>query len=165
MFDFIQILSITLFKNAVKRPVLPHTYINQQSVNKNILSLTGLLSGKFLKLVLIAFLIASPIAWYIMNNWLEGFTYRIQIPWWSFVLTALISILITALAVGYQTVKAAFANPVDSLRDEWSKTSNFTFQEFFFFNQFIVVENTSYNRYEWQNNWLANAYPERMKDF
>jgi len=84
----------------------------------NILSLTGLLSGKFLKLVLIAFLIASPIAWYIMNNWLEGFTYRIQIPWWSFVITALISILITALAVGYQTIKAAFANPVDSLRDE-----------------------------------------------
>lgn len=84
----------------------------------NVFNITGLLSGSFLKLVCIAFLIAAPIAWYIMNAWLAGFTYRVQIPWWSFALAAAISILITALAVGYQTVKAALANPVNSLRDE-----------------------------------------------
>jgi len=84
----------------------------------SVISITGLLSNSFLKLIFIAFILASPIAWIFMTSWLNDFTYRIEIPWWAFFLAALISFLITGLSVGYQTIKAAVANPVDSLRDE-----------------------------------------------
>jgi putative ABC transport system permease protein len=80
--------------------------------------ITTLLSYDFIKLVFIAILIASPIAWYAMNTWLEGFAYRIVIEWWVFILAGFISILIALLTVSFQSIKAALMNPVKSLKAE-----------------------------------------------
>ena len=78
----------------------------------------ALLSGGFLKLVIIAFVIAAPVAWFVMNNWLQNFAYRINIGPGIFILSATVAILIALLAVSFQSVKAALANPVESLRME-----------------------------------------------
>ncbi len=80
--------------------------------------ITGLLSVKFLVLVGIAFVLASPIAWYTMNKWLQDFAYRIEISWWMFAIAGLTVLLITLITVGFQAVKAALSNPVKSLRSE-----------------------------------------------
>jgi ABC-type antimicrobial peptide transport system permease subunit len=77
-----------------------------------------LLSSYFIKLVLVAILIASPIAWYAMNRWLQGFAYKIDISWWIFAFAGLLTIGVALLTVGYQSIKAAVANPVESLRTE-----------------------------------------------
>jgi ABC-type antimicrobial peptide transport system permease subunit len=81
-------------------------------------SLFGLLSKEFLILVMIALLIASPLAWYFMHTWLKGYNYHTSIDWWVFVLSALISIIIALVTVSFQSVKAALMNPVKSLRSE-----------------------------------------------
>ncbi len=80
--------------------------------------ITTLLSMDFIKLVAIAMLIASPIAWWAMNSWLIGYHYRIQITWLTFVLAGGIAIIIALLTISYQSIKAALANPVNSLRSE-----------------------------------------------
>jgi len=67
---------------------------------------------------LAAFVIASPIAWFAMNKWLQDFAYRINISWWIFLLTGLLALIIALLTVGFQTVKAAITNPIKSLRTE-----------------------------------------------
>lgn len=72
----------------------------------------------FLKLVGIAIIIAMPVGWYAMAKWLEDFSYRIDIPWWIFVLAAFLAVLISVFTVGFQSVKAAIVNPVKSLRTE-----------------------------------------------
>jgi putative ABC transport system permease protein len=77
-----------------------------------------LLSKDFLYLVLISILIASPIAWYFLHQWLEDYAYRININWWVFVLAGFSAILITLITVSFQTIKAALANPVKSLKVE-----------------------------------------------
>ncbi len=77
-----------------------------------------LLSGDFLKLVLIAIVVASPIAWYAMHHWLQGFAYRIDIAWWVFATAGLLAVVIALLTVSFQSVKAALTNPVKSLRSE-----------------------------------------------
>lgn len=77
-----------------------------------------ILSKDFVKLVLIAIVIASPIAWWAMNQWLQDFAYRVEIQWWMFVLAGTIAVFIALLTVSSQALKAAIANPVDSLRDE-----------------------------------------------
>ncbi len=84
----------------------------------SVLSITGLLARDFLKLVLIAILIASPIAYYFMHKWLEDFTYRIDIQWWMFVAAALAAVIVPTFTVAIQSVRAALANPVESLRSE-----------------------------------------------
>jgi putative ABC transport system permease protein len=76
------------------------------------------LSFRFIIMVLIAFVIAIPASWWIMNKWLEDFEYRITITWWMYVLVGIAAMMIALLTVGYQAVKAAMANPVDSLRAE-----------------------------------------------
>ena len=81
-------------------------------------NITNLLSRDFLKLVIISFLIASPIAWIAMHKWLDGFTYRINIEWWVFALAGILSVLIAVITVSYQSIRAAIANPVKSLRSE-----------------------------------------------
>jgi putative ABC transport system permease protein len=81
-------------------------------------SIISLFSKDFLKLIGIAFLIAAPIAWYSMNHWLQDFSYKINITWWTFALAGGVSIAITLLIVSYQAIKAAIANPVSSLRSE-----------------------------------------------
>jgi putative ABC transport system permease protein len=77
-----------------------------------------LISKDFLSLVFIAVLIATPISWLAMNQWLREFAYRIEIHWWMFVLVAVVALLIAALSIGYNTIKAAMQNPVKSLRTE-----------------------------------------------
>ena len=84
----------------------------------SVAGIVNLLSIDFLKLVLAAFIIASPIAWYIMNKWLQDFAYRINITAWVFVLAALLAVVITIITVSFQAMKAAVANPVKSLRTE-----------------------------------------------
>lgn len=77
-----------------------------------------LISKDFLKLVIIAIIIAIPIAWWAMNTWLEDFAYRINITWWVFVIAGVVALLIALLTVSFQAIKAAVANPVKSLRSE-----------------------------------------------
>jgi putative ABC transport system permease protein len=80
--------------------------------------LVRLLSKDFLLLVLIAMVIASPLAWWLMDRWLENFAYRISIQWWVFALTGLIALSIAFFTVSLQSVKAALANPIESLKSE-----------------------------------------------
>ena len=80
--------------------------------------IVALLSKDFLILVLVAAIIAFPVAWYSMNNWLKDFAYRVNIQWWIFVLAALGALLIALATVSFQAIKAALANPVKSLRSE-----------------------------------------------
>jgi ABC-type antimicrobial peptide transport system permease subunit len=84
----------------------------------NVADVVALLSKDFLKVVMIGFLVAIPIAWYTMNLWLEGFAYRIEMGAGVFLLAGLAAILIALAAVSWQSIKAAIANPVSSLRDE-----------------------------------------------
>ena len=83
----------------------------------SVASITTLLSVDFLKLVIISFIIASPIAWFAMNKWLQGYNYRISIEWWVFALAGSISVLIAIGTISFQAIKAALANPVKSLRN------------------------------------------------
>jgi ABC-type antimicrobial peptide transport system permease subunit len=84
----------------------------------SILNVWLLLSKEFLLLVFISLLIASPAAWYIMNNWLQNYQYRIELSFWIFALAAFSAILITIITVSFQAIKAALSNPVKSLRSE-----------------------------------------------
>ena len=81
-------------------------------------SIAALLSKDFVKLVFIAILIASPIAWWAMNGWLADFAYRIDIEWWMFALAGLAAVVIALATVSFQAIKVAVANPVESIRDE-----------------------------------------------
>jgi len=81
-------------------------------------SIVALLSGDFLKLILIALVIASPVAFFFMNKWLANFAYRIDIQWWMFAAAGAAAVAIAFLTVSFQSVKAALANPVKSLRSE-----------------------------------------------
>ena len=72
----------------------------------------------FITLVIIALLIASPIAYLLMSRWLQDFTYRIDIDWWVFALAGLIAVAIAILTVSYQAIKSALMNPVKSLKTE-----------------------------------------------
>ncbi len=82
---------------------------------KNILALFSL---DFIKLILIAGAIATPIAWYITEQWLQGYAYRTDIKWWHFAIAIMFIMLITLVTISYQTIKAAVANPIKSLRTE-----------------------------------------------
>ena len=84
----------------------------------SVYSVVTLLSRDFLKPVTIAILIASPIAWYAMSQWLQNFAYRITIGWWPFALTGLLAVSIALLTVSFQSIKAALMNPVKSLQSE-----------------------------------------------
>ena len=84
----------------------------------SVLSIVGLLSRDFLKLVLIAIVIASPIAWYLMKRWLQDFAVRVDIAWWVFALAGLLAVSIALLTVSFQSIKAALVNPVKSLKSE-----------------------------------------------
>jgi putative ABC transport system permease protein len=84
----------------------------------SISGITALISKDFLKLVFLSIIIASPLAWWAMNQWLMDFAYRVPISWWIFGLAGLGAILIALLTVSFQAIKAAIANPVDSLRNE-----------------------------------------------
>jgi ABC-type antimicrobial peptide transport system permease subunit len=77
-----------------------------------------LLSNEFLKLIAIAFIIAEPIAYLIMNRWLQDFAYRTSTSWWIFMLAGVLAILLALVTIGFQAIRAAVANPVTILRSE-----------------------------------------------
>ena len=81
-------------------------------------SLASLLSVDFLKLVLVAVIVASPVAWLMMSKYLQNFAYRIDIQWWVFLLAGTIALLVAAITISFQSIKASLANPVKSLRSE-----------------------------------------------
>ena len=84
----------------------------------SVAGILNLLVRDFVKLVALAILIASPVAFYFMKNWLNGFAYRIELQWWMFALAGAAAVAIAFLAVGFQSVKAALTNPVKNLRSE-----------------------------------------------
>ncbi|HEX7844508.1 MAG TPA: ABC transporter permease [Chitinophagaceae bacterium] len=103
------------------------TYAAQQRIKEigvrkvlgaSMYGLVALLSKNFLKLVVIAILIATPLAWWLMNKWLQDFAYRVNIDWWVFAIAAAVALFIALLTVSSQAIKTALANPVKSLRTE-----------------------------------------------
>jgi len=90
----------------------------RKTLGATVTGITTLLSKDFVKLVLIAIIIGAPIAWWAMNKWIENFANRTHIAWWMFALAGLIAILIALVSVSFQAIKAAMANPVNSLRSE-----------------------------------------------
>lgn len=108
------ILAMATFYIQQRRKEIGLRRINGGSVNR---MLQMLLSG-FLLWIVIAFVIACPLAWYIMNQWLSNFAYRTEMSWWIFAGTGLFACLIALLMVGWQSYKAATANPVEALKNE-----------------------------------------------
>jgi putative ABC transport system permease protein len=84
----------------------------------SVANITTLLSIDFLKLVIVSFILASPLAWYAMYKWLQNYNYHINIEWWVFAAAGLLSVIIAIITVSYQSIKAAIANPTKSLRSE-----------------------------------------------
>ncbi|MHA4739038.1 ABC transporter permease [Dyadobacter sp. MSC1_007] len=84
----------------------------------SVTGIVALLSKDFLKLVIVAIIIASPLAWYATNRWLQDFAYKINIEWWVFILASAVAVGIALLTVSFQSIKAALTNPVESLRSE-----------------------------------------------
>lgn len=90
----------------------------RKTLGASVAGMVALLTKEFIRLVLIAILIATPLAWYAMNRWLQDFAYRIELQWWMFVVAGLLALIVALLTVSLQSVKAALANPVKSLRAE-----------------------------------------------
>lgn len=108
LFALIAYMAETRMKEIAVRKVL----------GASLTQVTSLLSIDFIKLVMIAILVASPIAWWLMEKWLQDYSYRIEIQWYYFLITGLMAILISIATISYQAIKAALSNPVDSLRNE-----------------------------------------------
>jgi putative ABC transport system permease protein len=103
------------------------TYATEQRVKEigirkvlgaSVTNIVGLLSSGFVKLVLVAFIIATPLAWWAMHQWLQSFAYRVNIQWWIFLLAGALAVVIAIFTVSYQAFKAAIMNPIRSLRAE-----------------------------------------------
>jgi putative ABC transport system permease protein len=84
----------------------------------NVGNIVSLLSKDFVKLILIAILVSTPVSWYAMNQWLEGFAYQVSIQWWVFLVAGVGSIIIALMTISFQSIKAALMNPVKSLKSE-----------------------------------------------
>jgi ABC-type antimicrobial peptide transport system permease subunit len=84
----------------------------------SVAGITRLLTKDFLRLVLLSALIAFPLAWWAMNKWLQGYTYRITISWWIFLAAGVAAMAIALITISFQSVKAALSNPVKNLRSE-----------------------------------------------
>ncbi len=81
-------------------------------------TITFIITKDFIPMVVIGFVVAAPTAWYAMNRWLEGFAYRISVEWWMLLIVGVLAVIISVLTVGSQSLRAAFTNPVESLRSE-----------------------------------------------
>jgi len=108
------LLGLSLFATAQRTKEIGVRKVLGASVS----NIVTLLSKDFIKLVAIAFVIASPVAWWIMHNWLQDFAYRISISWWVFLGAGLLALVIALGTISFQAIKAALANPVKSLRTE-----------------------------------------------
>lgn len=87
-------------------------------IGASVTNITAMLSVDFFKLIALSLLIAFPVSWWLMNNWLQSFAYRISITPFVFVFTGISVLLITLMTIGFQSIKAAIVNPVKSLRTE-----------------------------------------------
>lgn len=87
-------------------------------LGSSVAGIASLLSKDFIKLVAVSCLVAFPLGWWIMGNWLKDYSYRIDIEWWIFILAGVLALLIAVLTISFQAIKAALANPVKSLRTE-----------------------------------------------
>ena len=108
LFGLSSFMTIQRTKEVAIRKVLGATVTN----------ITVLLSRDFIMLVLISFAVAAPVSWYLIDQWLQDFAYRINIPWWAFLLSGLLTLVIAFLTVSFQSVKAAFKNPISSIKVE-----------------------------------------------
>lgn len=90
----------------------------RKTLGSTITQIVSLLAKDFVKLVFISFLVSFPIGFYLMDQWLQDFAYRVDIPWWVFMLTALITAVIAFFTISYRSIRAANANPIESLRAE-----------------------------------------------
>ncbi len=108
------LLGLALFTTAQRTKEIGVRKVLGASVG----NIVYLLSKDFVRLIIISFLIASPVAWWVMHNWLEGFAYRIPISWWIFPCAGMLAFCIALGTVSFQTIRAAAANPVTSLRSE-----------------------------------------------
>jgi len=90
----------------------------RKAIGASALNIFGLFSVDFIKLVIIALVLASPVAWYTMDSWLKDYNYRIEISWWIFVLAGIMAVVIALITISFQSVKAALMNPVKALRSE-----------------------------------------------
>jgi putative ABC transport system permease protein len=84
----------------------------------SVFDITNLISVDFLRLVVVSFFISSPVAWYLMNTWLQSFAYRIEMHWWIFLIAFTLAVVISLITLSFQSIKAAVANPGKSLRSE-----------------------------------------------
>ncbi|MEO6719471.1 MAG: ABC transporter permease [Ferruginibacter sp.] len=108
------LLGLSLFTTAQRTKEIGVRKVLGASVTNIVL----LLSNDFIRLVIIGFVIASPLAYYIMHEWLQDFAYRINIEWWVFAIAGFLAFTIAILTISFQAIKAAVANPVKSLRTE-----------------------------------------------
>src|SRR5665213_2661546 len=108
------LLGLVIFITAQRRKEIGVRKV----LGATVMSITLLVSKDFGKLVVISTIIAIPVAWFVMNKWLQNFAYRIDVKWWMFLLSGCVAILIALLTVSFQSIKAAVANPVESLRSE-----------------------------------------------
>jgi putative ABC transport system permease protein len=108
------LLGLSLFATAQRTKEIGVRKVLGASVT----NIVTLLSKDFIKLVVIAFVIASPAAWFVMHNWLQDFAYRIEMTWWVFFGAGLLAVIIALGTISFQAIKAAIANPVKSLRTE-----------------------------------------------
>jgi putative ABC transport system permease protein len=108
------LLGLSLFATAQRTKEIGVRKVLGASVG----NIVVLLSRDFIGLIVIAFLIASPIAWFLMHKWLQDFAYRVGIEWWVFILAGLLAVTIALVTISYQAIRAAAANPVRALRSE-----------------------------------------------
>jgi len=108
LFGLSSLLTIQRAKEIAVRKVL----------GASVATITFLLSRDFIKLVLVALLLTIPVSWLLMKQWLIGFAYHIDVPLSGFIVSAVLLVLIALLTISFQTIKAAFTNPVDSLKNE-----------------------------------------------
>jgi len=108
------LLGLAMFSSEQRKKEIGVRKVLGASVSQ----IVSLFTSEFVKLVIIAFIIGTPVAWYIMNNWLQGFAYKVMLSWWIFLLAGSISIFIALLTVSWQAIQSAIANPVESLRTE-----------------------------------------------
>ncbi len=108
------LLGLVMFTTQIKKKEIGIRKVLGASFGNIVLHI----SREFIILIFIAMLIASPVAWYFMNHWLQNFAYRIHINWWVFVLAGFIALIITLLTIGFHCIKAALTNPALSIRQE-----------------------------------------------